>query len=60
LLYGSGEYQAFSKAARLPQQREKMNVLYGDSLPSRKDRTLEKTSESGIIERNRTREIPER
>lgn len=52
--------QAFSKAAGLPQQREKMNVLYGDSLPSRKDRTLEKTSESGIIERNRTREIPER
>ena len=54
------EYTAFSKAAGLPEQRERMRVLYSDGgLVGRSSKTLEKRSQSGIIETDKPKEMPD-
>ncbi len=56
----SKEYSEFSKAAGLPEQRERMKVLYYDgAAPEKAEKVLAKQSESGIIETKMPKEIPD-
>lgn len=56
----SKEYSEFSKAAGLPEQRERMKVLYHDGAsPGKAAKILEKRSKSGIIETNTPKEMPD-
>ena len=52
------EYKTFSRAAGLPEQRERMRVAYPDDAGINR-KFLEKRSESGIIEANMPKEIPD-
>ncbi len=52
------EYKAFSRAAGLPEQRERMRVAYPDDAGINR-KFLEKRSKSGIIEANTPKEIPD-
>lgn len=54
------EYKAFSKAAGLPEQRERMKVSYvDDASKAEAAKLLEKREKSGIIEAKMPKEIPD-
>ena len=54
------KYRAFSRAAGLPEQRERMKVQYVDDASIRRaEEILEKRTKSGIIEANMPKEIPD-
>lgn len=54
------EYKAFSRAAGLPEQRERMKVSYvDDASQAEAAKILEKRAESGIIEAKMPKEIPD-
>lgn len=49
----NAKYKAFSKAAGLPEQRERMKVLYVDNLPQQKVNGLSASTKSTIINANK-------
>ena len=54
------EYKAFSKAAGLPEQRERMKMSYvDDASKAEAAKLLEKREKSGIIEAKMPKEIPD-
>ena len=54
------EYKAFSKAAGLPEQRERMKMSYvDDASKAEAAKILEKRAKSGIMEANMPKEIPD-
>lgn len=56
----SKKYKAFSKAAGLPEQRERMKMSYvDDASKAEAAKILEMRSKSGIIEANMPKEIPD-
>ncbi len=56
----SKEYREFSRAAGLPEQRERMKMSYvDDASKAEAAQILEKRSKSGIIEANMPKEIPD-